>query len=286
MCFSLQVGEVVLHARITVLVVARISSNFLVELVRLHSQGLDLLFVGLHNLSLDDPVELKILDDSLLLLHVDGGILKSLGVLFDLALKRGLLRDGHAELGELEKDLEVGEEGNHLGGGAWVAHRVQQRALLAISVLIDAGSDILQPVAVHIGGHAVLDGLGERLGGCEDGIADSCVRSIGVLLDEPADSVDNIATGADSGALAAAENGADFLETVLVAALEELGLGLGHALDQLLDITELLRGSLLELLLLLILGLEHLKLSVRVIVLLLDLFGEKQTAINTSASLR
>lgn len=123
--FSLQVREVVLHARIAVLVVARVRSNFLVKLVGLDSQGLDLLVVGLHHLRLDDTVELEILDDSLLLLHVDGGVLESLGVLLDLALKRGLLSDGHAKLGELEKDLEVGEEGNHLGGGAWVAHSVQ-----------------------------------------------------------------------------------------------------------------------------------------------------------------
>ena len=81
--------------------------------------------MGLHNLSLNELVELEILDDSLLLLHVDGDVLESLGVLLDLALKRGLLRDGHAELGELEKDLEVGEEGNHLGCGAWLAHSVQ-----------------------------------------------------------------------------------------------------------------------------------------------------------------
>ena len=125
MSFSLQVREVVLHARIAVLVVARVRSNFLVKLVGLDSQGLDLLVVGLHHLRLDDTVELEILDDSLLLLHVDGGVLESLGVLLDLALKRGLLSDGHAKLGELEKDLEVGEEGNHLGGGSWVAHSVQ-----------------------------------------------------------------------------------------------------------------------------------------------------------------
>lgn len=125
MSFSLQVREVVLHARIAVLIVARVRSNFLVKLVGLDSQGLNLLVSGLLHLSLDDSVELKILDDSLLLLHVDGGVLESLGVLLDLALKRGLLSDGHAELGELEKDLEVGEEGNHLACGAWLAHSVQ-----------------------------------------------------------------------------------------------------------------------------------------------------------------
>ena len=73
--------------------------------------------MGLNNLSLDELVELEILDDSLLLLHVDGDVLEGLGVLLDLALQRGLLSDGHAKLGELEKNLEVGEEGDHLGGG-------------------------------------------------------------------------------------------------------------------------------------------------------------------------
>ena len=239
--------------------------------------------MGLHNLSLNELVELEILDDSLLLLHVDGDVLESLGVLLDLALQRGLLSDGHTKLGELEKNLEVGEEGDHLGGGGWVAHRVQQGALLAVSVLIDAGGESLQPVAVHVGGHAVLDSLGEGLRGSEDGFSGCLVIGIGVLLDKLADSVGDLATSLDSGALAGAEDGADLLERFLVAALEELGLGLGHALDQLLDIAELLRGGLLELLLGLILGLERRELSIRVIVLLLDLFGEKQTAINTSA---
>lgn len=260
-------------AALLVLKVLLVLLNSVLDHIRLDSQGLNLLLVGTGHLSLDLLVEFEVVDNGLLLLHVDGGVLERLGVLLDLALERSSLGDGHTKLGKLEKDLEVGEEVDHVGSGGWVADRVQERALLAVRILIDAAGESLEPVAIHVGRHAVLDALGEGLRSCEDCLAIGGVRARCVLLNEPADVVEDLATGADGAAGAGGEDALDPLETVLVAALEELGLGLGHALDQLLDVAELLRGGSLELLLIFVAILESLELCVRLIVLSLDLLG-------------
>ena len=270
---SLEVGEVVGVAALLVLIFMLVLLNSALDHIRFDSQGLNLLLVGTVDLSLDLFVEFEVGNDGLLLLHIDGGVLESLGVLVDLTLERGPLGDGHTELGQLEKDLEVGEEVDHVDSGRWVADSVQERALLAIGILIDAASESLEPVAIHVGRHAVLDCFGEGLRSCEDCLTIGSVRARCVLLNEPADVVEDLATSANGAAGTGREDALDLLETVLVAALEELGLGLGHALDQLLDVAELLRGGSLELLLIFVALLESLELCVRLIVLSLDLFG-------------
>ena len=274
--YSLEIVEIAAHAGISVLEVARVLLDLPFELVRLDSEGLDLLLVGTVHLSLNGCVEFKVSNDGLLLLHVDLSVIHGLLSLVGLALQRLSLRDGHTELGKLEVDLEVREEVNHVLGGAWVAHLLQKGTLLVLGVLVDAASDTLKPGAIHIGGHALLDSLGETLRSGEDQPSSGSVSSVSVLLDELADAVEDLATSSASLAGASGEDLLDLPEGVLVATLEVLGLGLGHALDELLDIAELLASSPVGFLLGLVSGIQGLERSVRLIELSLDLLKEQQ----------
>ena len=273
--YSLKIIEVVAHAGISVLEVARVLLNFPFKLIRLDSQGLDLLLIGTVHFGLNGCVEFKVSNDSLLLLHVDLSVLHGLLGLVSLALQRLSLGDGHTELGKLEVDLEVREEVYHVDGSAWVAHLLEESALLVLRVLVDAASDTLKPGAIHIGGEALLDGLGKVLRSGEDCLTSGSISSVSVLLDELADAVEDLTTSSAGLAGASGEDSLDFLKGLLVATLEVLGLGLVHALDELLDVAELLASSPVGILLGLVSSIEGLERRVRLIELSLDLLKEQ-----------
>ena len=268
---SLEVGEVVGEASVLVGVQILELLDLPIELVTLHAQRLDLLLVRAAELALDAFVEGEVFDDGGLLVDLDLGVVHELGARLDLALQRGSLRDRHAELSQLVKDLEVRHEGHVVGSGGFVADLGEDVTLDAVDALVDARGDALEPRAVHIDRIAILDGLGEVLRGAEE----STVRGeagVGVLGDEFADAVEDLAASAHSSALALLDDLPDPVQALLVARLQELGLGLEHALDELLDVAKLLRGFGLLLLRRRELLLDGLQLPVRIIELGLDLF--------------
>ena len=256
--------------------VAKLSSALLdaiSELNLLLSHRFDLLLVCTGDLTLDTLVEGKMSRNSLLSLKLDECLLHSLLGVGNLVLQARLLGKGHAELGELEEDLEVREEKDHVGSVNWVADGFEQVALVAIAVHVHALGDTLKPGTLTINGVALLNFLGIGNIVSEDFVTIPLEAGLLVVEDHHADGIEDPAGGGANRALVIGEDLLDLLDVRGVNNLDELGLGLTHALNELLKVTELLRvggrlglGSLVSLL-------EALLLSVGSIPPVSDLFS-------------
>ena len=218
--------------------------------------------------------------NSLLSLKLDECLLHSLLGVGNLVLQARLLGKGHTELGELEEDLEVREEVDHIGSVNWVADGLEQFALLALGVHVHALSDTLKPGTLTILGVALLNFLGIDNIVSED--FSTIPVEVGLLIveDHLADGIEDLAAGGSSRALASREDLLDLLDVRGIHNLDELGLGLTHTLNELLEVTELLRvggrlglGRLVSLL-------EALLLSVGSIPPVSDLFSYRRVSLN------
>jgi len=211
------------------------------KLHRLLLHGVDLVSASAVGLLGHPGVEVEVVNVGLLGEKLDGLLIHLLLASILLALKDSLSLLGHLDLGELEENLEVGDEGR--GVDRRVSDSFEDFTLLSLGVHVDILSDLLDISLLEGGSIGVFDVRGEDVGGLHNSV--TLRHEGGVLLggNESADKVEDLSVDG-GGDLLFLHDLLDFGERVLVASLDELGLVLLHAGDELVDIGELLVGGL------------------------------------------
>ena len=212
-------------------------------------QGSDVLVLGAADLVGDLVVEVEVVNSSLHggnpdLLFLDVRVGSDL-----LHLEGLLLLQGHADLAKLEEELEVGEEGNHMGSVLGVGDSHKDFTLLprvltvnGDGALVDLLGHALDEVSLHLGWVALLDSRREGLLGGEEVVAVVLVSSVLVASDELSQTIedgDASATGRVVGGSTLDNDLLDGGEGSLVAVLSLLGLHLVHAGKENLEIADL-----------------------------------------------
>ena len=173
-------------------------------------------------------MELEVLDETTVGDDFDLLVLDDLVGVDLLHLEGLLLLHGHADLAHLEDDLEVGEEGEVVGGVGGVREPLEDITLLGLVVfglLVDLVGNLLDEVSGHVGGVALLNGGGESFLGGEPGVVNGELSSV-VASDELGNAVHDVEAKSVSGAGAGADDFLDGGDGFLVAVLGLLGLGL------------------------------------------------------------
>ena len=111
-------------------------------------------------LGADPLVEGKVLNEGILGVDLHRGIVHLSLEAFLFALKVLLRLQGHANLGELENNLEVGEEVEESAGVCWVRDVSEELALLLLHVHVDLLCNLVDPLLLVVGGVAVLHLVG------------------------------------------------------------------------------------------------------------------------------
>ena len=190
----------------------------------------------------DPLVEGKVLDEGILGVDLHLGIIHLSLEAFLLALKVLLSFQGHANLGELENDLEVGEEVEESAGICWVGDVSEEPALLLLHVHVDFLCNLVDPLLLMVGGVAVLDLVGQGFSVGEDVGAFILIGGILVFGDKLADQVKDFARGLPSWALAVKHDLFDLFERVSVAGLNKTRPSFVHGSKDLVDAIKLFVG--------------------------------------------
>ena len=222
-------------------------------------------------LGLDALVELEVSSNSLLSFKLHQVLLHDLLGILDLILQACLLGESHTELGELEEDLEVREEVNHISSIGRVTDSLEEVTLITFGIHVNALGHILEPLAITIHRRALLNLLAVDDITREDIFTILSKACTSVVEDHHADCVEDSASRVAYAALVSCEDLLDLLDVVSVDNLDELGLRLAHTLDELLEVTKLLRVGGRISLGILVRSLEALFLSVGTLELLSDL---------------
>ena len=205
-------------------------------------ENAELLGLDAHDLRTDPLMEGKVVDEGVLGVDLHLGVVHLPLEAFLLALKVLLRLQGHADLGELEDNLEVREEVEESGGVLSVGDLFEELAFVLLHVHVDLLGNLVDPLLLVVGGVAVLHLVGEDVGVDEDILAFLLVGGGDVLGDELADEVEDVASGCPARAIAVKHDPLDLLERVSVAALKEAGPGFVHRRQDLVDAVELLVG--------------------------------------------
>lgn len=143
---------------------------------------------------------------------------------------------GETNLNQLEEDLEVGEEFSVFGWLIGLHDLSGDRSLLALSILVDLGSHLLEVVLVESLWLAFSDALSESLG-CELLLSIFGVGCVHVLGHKLHQVVEDIGHGLVS--LVGVKHLLDVLDVLLISILDILVLLLVHGLDQILELVDL-----------------------------------------------
>ena len=171
------------------------------KLLLLLAHRSELLLLRTLYLSLDALVELEVSRDSFLSLKLYQVLLHNFLGIHDLILQARLLGDGHTELGELEEDLEVREEVNHISSVGGVTDSLKDVTLVTISIHVNALRDTLEPLAIAINGTALLNLLAIDDIARKDFFTILSEACASVVEDHHADGVKDSAGSAANGAL-------------------------------------------------------------------------------------
>ena len=161
----------------------------------------ELLLLRTLYLSLDALVEHEVIGDGFLSLKLYQVLLHNLLSIRDLILQARLLGKSHTELGELEEDLEVREEVNHIGSVGRVTDSRKDVTLITITIHVNALCDTLEPLAIAINGIAFLNLLAIDDIALKDFITILSEACASVVEDHHADCVKDSAGSAANGAL-------------------------------------------------------------------------------------
>ena len=193
-------------------------------------------------LGADPLVEGKVLNEGILGVDLHRGIVHLSLEAFLFALKVLLRLQGHANLGELENNLEVGEEVEESAGVCWVRDVSEELALLLLHVHVDLLCNLVDPLLLVVGGVAVLHLVGQSFSVGEDVGAFILIGGILIFGDELADRVEDVARSLPSWSLAVKHDLFDLLERVGVAALNKARPSFVHGSQDLVDAIKLLVG--------------------------------------------
>lgn len=214
----------------------------MLKLHRLLLHGVDLVSASAVGLLGHPGVEVEVVNVGLLGEKLDGLLIHLLLASILLALKDSLSLLGHLDLGELEENLEVGDEGR--GVVRRVSDSFEDFTLLSLGVHVDILSDLLDISLLEGRGIGVLDVRGEDVGGLHNRFSLNHVGGVLLSSNESGDKVEDLSVDAGAWVPHFFHDLLDICEGVLVASLDELGLVLLHAGDELVDIGELLVAGL------------------------------------------
>ena len=114
---------------------------------------------------------------------------------FLLALKVLLGFQGHTNLGELENDLEVGEEVEESARVCCGRDFPEELALLLLHIHVDFLCNPVDPLLIVVGGGTVLDFVSEGFSVFKDVCAFILIRGILILGNKFADQVEDFERG-------------------------------------------------------------------------------------------
>ena len=206
-------------------------------------ENAELLRLDAHDLRTDPLMEGKVFDEGVLGVDLHLGVVHLPLEALLLALKVLLRLQGHADLGELEDNLEVGEEVEESGGVLSVGDFFEELAFVLLHVHVDLLGNLVDPLLLVVGGVAVLHLVGQDIGVDEDILAFLRVGSGHIAGDELAHEVEDVTSGCPARYIGFMHHDPlDLLERVSVAGLNEAGPGFVHRRQDLVDAVELLVG--------------------------------------------
>ena len=217
-------------------------SDLVVNILLFVDEGGELFHLDAVALGLNPLVEGKVLNEGILGVDLHLGIIHLSLEAFLLALKVLLSLQGHADLGELEDDLEVGEEVEESASIAWIRDCSEELALLLLHVHVDFRCNLVDPLLLVVGGVAVLHLVGKGINVGKDVGAFILIGGILIFGNELADQVEDFARGCPSWALAVHHDLFDLFERVSVAALNKTCPSFVHGCQDLVDTIKLLVG--------------------------------------------
>ena len=216
--------------------------DLLVNILLFVNENGELFHLDAVALSADPLVEGKVLNEGILGVDLDLSIVHLSLEAFLFALKVLLRLQGHADLGELENNLEVGEEVEESAGVCWVGDVSEELALLLLHVHVDHLCNLVDPLLLVVGGVAVLHLVGQSFSVGEDVGAFILIGGILIFSDELADQVEDFARSLPSWGLAVKHDLFDLLERVGVAGLNKARPSFVHGSQDLVDAIKLLVG--------------------------------------------
>ena len=232
----------VLLSELALVLVDAVLVDLVVDILLLFNESGELFRLDAVALRTDQLVEGKVVNEGVLGVDLHLGIVHFFLEAFLLALKVLLRLQSHADLGELEDDLEVGEEVEESAGVCCVGDFSEERAFLLLHVHVDFLCNLVDPLLLVEGGIAVLHLSGQCFSVGEDiGAFDSIGGSL-IFGDELADEVEDVAGGLPARALTIKHNLFDLFERVGVAGLNEARPSFVHRGQDFVDTIKLLVG--------------------------------------------
>ena len=217
-------------------------SDFAVNILLFVNKGGELFPLDAVALGSNPFVEGKVINEGILGVDLHLGIVHLSLEAFLLALKVLLSLQGHANLGELEDELEVGEEVEESACLGWVRDCSEELALLLLRVHVDFRCNLVDPLLFVVGGVAVLHLVGKGFSVGKDVGAFILIGGILIFGDELANQVKDFARSSPAWALAVIHNLFDLFERVGVAALNKTCPSFVHGCQDLVDAFKLLIG--------------------------------------------
>jgi len=175
-----------------ILIFLLVFDDVVLEKVPLCDENSDVFISDAVCLSRDALVERQVLDVRFLGLDLDSRVIHFLLECVLLPRQVLLRLEGHADLSKLEDDFEVGEEWDHISGGAWVGDSFKEATFSLLEVHVHVLGHLLDPLFLKNRWVAPLNRLSEGLCVGENVFTFVLECSIWVSQCERADKIDDL----------------------------------------------------------------------------------------------